>query len=99
MMGETSRKDLSMNRSLVKFFSAAIAIAMVASACTKKPADVSQNQAAAPETAAQVAAPAAEPKLEMVDSVVGKGAEAMEPSSIPHWIAKPPSPSALEKAK
>ncbi len=77
MMGETSRKDLSMNRSFVKFFSAAIAIAMVASACTKKPADVSQNQAAAPETAAQVAAPAAEPKLEMVDSVVGKGTEAV----------------------
>ncbi len=71
-----------MNSSLKKIFAAAFACAMLATACTKKTAEVSQNQAASPETATQVAQPAAEPKVEMVDSVVGKGAEAVAGKSV-----------------
>jgi FKBP-type peptidyl-prolyl cis-trans isomerase FkpA len=82
MMGETLRKEIFMNSSFKKIFAAAIACAVLATACTKKTAEVAQNQATSPETAAQVAQPAAEPKVEMVDSVVGKGAEAVAGKSV-----------------
>jgi len=63
--------------SLVTALSIVVAATVFGSACTKKTPTETQNQAAAPETAAQVAQPAAEAKVEIVDSVVGKGAEAV----------------------
>ncbi|MBU6154250.1 MAG: FKBP-type peptidyl-prolyl cis-trans isomerase [Bdellovibrionales bacterium] len=82
MMWETSRKESFMNSSFKKIFTVAIGLVIVASACTKKPADVSQNQAANPETSALVTPPASESKVEMVDTVVGKGTEAVAGKSV-----------------
>ncbi len=65
-----------------RIFTAAIALALLAPACTKKPADVTQTQATTPDATTQVAQAVTEPKVESVDSVVGKGAEAVSGKTV-----------------
>ena len=70
-----------------KILTVALMTVVLASACTKKKTDEAQNQAANTQTAAQVAQPAAEPKVTSEDSVVGKGVEAVAGKNVTvHYV-------------
>jgi FKBP-type peptidyl-prolyl cis-trans isomerase len=71
-----------MNSSLLKIFSLAICLVALASACTKKPSEAPQGQNTAPDATAPAAQTSTEAKVESVDNVVGKGAEAVSGKTV-----------------